>query len=168
MAPTPDGRSYLLRDFVAGDAAPVLRIFNHYVGTSFASFPEQKAEPAFIDRVAENCRAFSFKVVEAGGAVAGFGLLRPLYPFDNMHVGEVSYFIEPGFTRAGIGTELLEVLSARAKELGMRTLVATISSRNRPSLAFHRKRGFGRCGRIKDAGEKFGKCFDVVTMQKAL
>lgn len=48
----------------------------------------------------------------------------------------------------------------------MDNLLASISSRNEQSLAFHRKRGFVECGRLRDVGVKFGKSFDVVWMQK--
>jgi len=52
--------------------------------------------------------------------------------------------------------------------LKIKTLLASISSRNKESIAFHKKHGFIECGRFKDIGRKRGKPFDVVWMQKVI
>jgi phosphinothricin acetyltransferase len=155
---------------VAGDDAPAIaRIFNHYVRRSFAAFPDRELGPGLLSQLLDQAREFGAFAVETGGEVTGFGLLRPLYPFPNlMAAGEVSYFICPEFTGRGTGTRLLGVMEARARELGMTSLVARVSSRNRRSIRFHRKNGFSLCGRIRRVGTKFGKAFDMVILQKVL
>ena len=55
-----------------------------------------------------------------------------------------------------------------AKKMGIKVLLADISSENRDSIKFHLKNGFSRCGLFHKAGFKFGKHFDVVWMEKEL
>jgi len=160
---------FIIRPVMDRDTPVIAAIFNHYVRRSFAAFPDRELAPSVIRELLEQARAFGCYAVEVDKGVVGFGLIRPLYPFPNlMAAGEVSYFLCPGFTGRGAGTRLLGVLEARAGELGMRSLVARVSSRNRRSLRFHRKNGFIPCGRIRGIGRKFGRSFDVVILQKCL
>ena len=158
-----------IRPITGGDIPEITRIFNHYVRKSFAAFPDREVGEPLILELLDQAKAYGAYAVEGDGKVIGFGLVRPLYPFPNlMAAGEVSYFICPGFTGRGTGTLLVGVLGERARELGMTSLVARVSSRNRKSLRFHRKNGFSSCGRIRSVGTKFGKPFDVVILQKFL
>jgi phosphinothricin acetyltransferase len=151
------------------DAPGIAAIFNHYVRRSFAAFPDREVGTPVIRELLEQVKAFGCYAVEGDRGLVGFGLLRPLYPFPNlMGAGEVSYFICPGYTGRGWGTRLLGVLEARARELGMASLVARVSSRNRKSIRFHRRNGFSLGGRIRGIGTKFGKPFDMVILQKPL
>ncbi len=156
-----------IRPLKVADAPEIARIFNYYVRRSFAAFPDREAGLPFILQILEQSRAYGCYAVEVDGTVIGFGMVRPLYPFPNLAaVGEVSYFICPEFTGRGLGARLVGILGERARELGMTSLVARVSSRNRRSIRFHRKNGFSLCGRIRGVGEKFGKPFDVVILQK--
>jgi phosphinothricin acetyltransferase len=151
------------------DVQAIARIFNYYVRRSFAAFPDRELETGLLSRLLDQAKDYGSFAVEKDGEVIGFGLLRPLYPFPNlMAAGEVSYFICPGFTGRGTGTRLLGVIETAARGLGMTSLVARVSSRNRRSIRFHRKNGFSRCGRIRSIGSKFGRSFDVVILQKFL
>jgi len=52
--------------------------------------------------------------------------------------------------------------------MGISSILASISSRNEESIAFHRSLGFRECGRLEAIGRKWGKVFDVVWMQRML
>ena len=52
--------------------------------------------------------------------------------------------------------------------MGLNSLLANISSRNRQSLEFHLKNGFRECARFLKVGHKFGEDFDAVWLQKQL
>jgi phosphinothricin acetyltransferase len=162
------GGGLTIRPATRRDAPAITAIFNYYVRMSFAAFPDREVGRPFILRLLQ-AKDFGGFVAETGGDVIGFGMVRPLYPFPNlMTAGEVSFFICPQFTGRGTGTRLLGILEARAREFGMTSLVARVSSRNRQSLRFHRKNGFTLCGRIRGIGRKFGKSFDLVILQKCL
>ena len=60
------------------------------------------------------------------------------------------------------------MLESEARQRGIDTILANISSHNEQSLAFHAGHGFTECGRFRRAGRKFEKDFDIVWMQKFL
>lgn len=125
---------------------PVIDIFNHYTAHTFAAYPdgEEFVPYTFFDCFVEMSRGYPAHAVrdEAGQAV-GFGLLRPYCPgraFERC--AELTYFLAPDHVRRGVGTALLDRLKADARARGIRTLLASVSSRNEASLAFHIKHGF--------------------------
>jgi phosphinothricin acetyltransferase len=61
---------------------------------------------------------------------------------------------------------MLSRLAEEAGRMGIDSLVASISSENPESIAFHVKNGFRECGRFDRAGRKNGREFDIVWMQK--
>jgi L-amino acid N-acyltransferase YncA len=76
--------------------------------------------------------------------------------------------ILPGHTRQGLGTALLAFFVGEARKMGLDSLLANISSRNRQSLEFHLKKGFRECYRFLKVGHKFGEDVDAVWLQKQL
>lgn len=155
----------VVRTFIEADRALVLDIFNRFVRTGFAAYPEEEMPPEFFDPIIDS--AVVFRVLEIEGSVAGFGFIRPFMPLPNFsHTGVLTYFILPEFTRKGLGTTLLDALIKAGRRDGMTNYLANISSRNEQSLAFHRKHGFREVGRFSDVGVKFGESFDIVWMQK--
>ncbi len=147
---------------------PVIDIFNGFIVGGFAAYPEEKVDYGFFDRLLEMARGYpAVAATDRDGRVVGFGMLRP-YHFASTfrRTAEVSYFLIPECTRQGIGTMMLKMFLAEAKRMGIDTVLASISSRNRESIGFHEKHGFRECGRFRRVGRKFGKDFDVVWMQK--
>ena len=108
--------------------------------------------------------------MQAGsGQVVGFGFLRPHYLADSSQkAAQVTYFILPAYTRQGLGTALLAFFVGEARKMGLDSLLANVSSRNRESLAFHLKHGFRECARFLKVGHKFGEDVDAVWLQKQL
>jgi L-amino acid N-acyltransferase len=149
------------------DREQVISIFNHYVKESHAAFPDQPVEPRFFDVMLHGSHACY--VADSGGNVVGFTILRPFLPFPAFSTtAAVTFFILPSHVRQGLGTRMLEAITRDATRLGIRTLVAQISSRNSGSIIFHGKQGFSECGRVPDAGKKFGESFDLVLMRRVL
>ncbi len=145
-------------------------IFNHYVLNSFAAYPESKIPNQFFSRFLEIGQAYpAFVIKSADGRVIGFCLLRPYNPFSTFReTAEVSYFIRGGFTGKGLGTSALAMLEGEARKMGIRHLLADISSENPGSIAFHERNGYTRCGTFGDIGKKFGKSFSVIWMEKQI
>lgn len=148
----------------------VIDIFNHYVESSFAAYPDTKLDYAFFDHLMAMCRGYCAVVIRAGsGEVVGFALLRAYHPAATLkRTAEVSYFIAPGHIHKGLGRVALERLIAEARTLGIDRLLASVSSRNQESLAFHRKYGFSECGCFREVGRKFGQDFDIVWFERKL
>jgi phosphinothricin acetyltransferase len=152
------------------DMAEMAGIFNYYVEHSLATYTDA---PVSIERF-EALMSFSpgypaLVAREAADAMAGFGLLRPYSPipaFDR--AAELTCFLAKGYTGYGIGSMMLEALESGAAELGIETIVATVSSLNEGSLRFHRARGFVEQGRLVGIGSRGVRRFDVVYLQKML
>jgi len=154
-----------IREMQESDRDAVMRLFNHYAETSFAAYPDGPLPPQFFPLLREG--AVSAIVLEGTDGIAGFGLLKPFFPFPAFKTtGMVTYFIAPGYTGKGLGALLLSRLNDDAKKKGIRTLLANISSKNEGSVRFHAKQGFTVAGTLAGVGEKFGEPFDVVWMQR--
>jgi phosphinothricin acetyltransferase len=151
-------------------ARAVIDIFNHFVTSSFAAYPDQPVPHEFFGRFQQMTQGYPAYVATVdSGRVVGFGFLRPFHPASTLRrTAEVTYFISPEFTKRGIGTVLLKRLIEEATPMGIDSLVASISSKNEESIAFHRKNGFRECGRFERAGRKSDQDFDIVWMQRQI
>ena len=156
-----------IRPVADGDRDAVIGIFNHYITTSFAAYPDKPVPPAFFTTLKEG--AYTFGVIESEGEIVGFGILRPFLPFATFaQTATVTTFIDPAHRHQGYGTKIMEALIQVAITKGIVMLLANISSKNSESLIFHKKSGFFECGRMYEVGFKFNELFDVVWMQKDL
>ncbi len=102
---------------------------SHYDETDLERWYSAKMPDEF--GVATECR--KYLVVEAGGTVAGFGML-------DLEKGEIAaVFVRPDFLRRGIGSKLLCELESSARRLGLGkvTLSSTLNA-----VGFYRAMGF--------------------------
>jgi L-amino acid N-acyltransferase YncA len=148
----------------------VINIFNYYIANSFAAYPEESVSYEFFDHFLDMTRGYPAVVIkDQTETIVGFAFLHAYRPGSTFHrVAEITYFILPEHTGKGIGTAVLRQFKPAAREKGIDTLLANISSQNEGSLRFHRKCDFEECGRFRGIGRKFGEDFDVVWMQIVL
>jgi L-amino acid N-acyltransferase YncA len=149
----------------------VIAILNHYIEETTAAYREEAVGPEFFPALLEDSAAYPAYVIvgEPGREVSGFCMLEPLMPISTFsEVAEVTYFLRPDRTGRGIGSLALKRLEEDAAARGIRRLVANLSSENGDSLAFHLRRGFREYGRLRNAGRKFGRRFDLVYLEKEL
>ena len=161
---------YRLDPISINDREPVIDIFNYYVENSFAAYPETKVPYEFFDMFLKMSDGYpTVAARDKRGGVIGFGMLRVHNPIPTFsHVAEITYFMAPEHTGKGIGTSILEYLVEEAKKKNISSILASISSINEKSIAFHEKNGFKQCGRFQNIARKNGEVFDVVWMQKML
>ncbi len=162
-----DPDAVAIRQATSADAAGVVAVFNHYAISGFAAFSEAPEPLGFFASLRRG--TYAFLVLEDAGTIVGFGSVRPMLPFPAFRrAGLLSYFIAPAYTGRGLGTRLLRRLEAEARANGCTTLVASVSSLNGASIAFHEARGFEKVGRLSAVGMKFGEPFDLVWLQRDL
>lgn len=161
---------YSLEYMTAKHREPVIDIFNYYIEHSFAAYPEKKMGYDFFDRLLEISRGYPSMVVKTrAGEIVGFAFLRPYLPISTFRqTAEITCFVLPKHTRKGLGKIMLTYLIEEAQIMGVKNLLASISSQNEQSLNFHRKAGFVMCGWFLDVGKKNGTAFDIVWMQKQI
>jgi len=163
-------QGYLIRRARETDRSAVTDIFNYFVENSFAAYPDKKVGPEVFDLLRNMSRAGAFYVAEPPDKeVIGFALLRHHQVAEAFNrAGEITYFILPEHERKGLGTLFMNTVIEDARDAGVETLLANISSLNDVSLNFHLKHGFKECGRFKRIGRKCDRDFDVIWMQKFL
>jgi len=159
---------YKFRKVNENDGQQVIDIFNYYIENSFAAYLDEKLSYDKFQPLVALSKGYPFYVIEDGlNGVIGFGFLGKYHPSETFNrVAELSYFILPAHTQKGLGTQLLNILSTEAKQLGIDTLLANINSLNQASLDFHLAQGFAECGKFIRIGKKLNTDFDVVWMQK--
>ncbi|MEW6116489.1 MAG: N-acetyltransferase family protein [Nitrospirota bacterium] len=159
---------FSIRRVRESDGSKIIGIFNYHAGNSLAAYPVETATLHLFDQLRETTCGTSFYVIEKDQSeVVGFGLLKEHHPSAAFcRTADLAYLISPGFRNQGLGSMLFDVLINDAKKMKIVTLLAGISSLDEESITFHRKKGFGECGRFKKVGIKHGKEFDVVWMQK--
>ena len=160
---------YCFENLSNEDRKPVIDIFNHYIENSFAAYFENKVSYDFFEfmRISEGYPRIAVK--SDNGELIGFAFLRPHNPIPTFRrTAAISYFIKPTYIGNGIGKSILEYLIEKAKKMGIDSILASISSLNELSINFHLKNGFVKCGTLSKVGQKFGKDFDEMLMQKIL
>jgi len=152
------------------DAGDLVALFNHYVREGEAAFVDEPVPVAFFEQLRPVLATYpSFAVREPDGAFVGFGLLRPHSPLPAFRrTAELAYFLSPDRTGRGVGSALLARLEEAGRARGIAHLLAQVSSRNEGSLRFHERRGFIERGRFPSVGERHGRPFDLVWLQKDL
>jgi L-amino acid N-acyltransferase YncA len=148
----------------------VIGIFNHYIARSYAAFLDLPVPSGFFDLLLKMTQGYpALAAVDDGGEVVGYGLFRSHNPLPVFaKAAEFTCFLDPDTVGQGVGSALLRELEGKGRERGIRVVLACISSLNEPSIRFHEKNGFTRCGTFHGVGEKFGTPFDLVWMEKKL
>ena len=152
-------------------AKEVIDIFNYYVENSSAAYPESKVPYEFFNKFLEMTNGYPAFIIKKGDMekIIGFCFLQPYNPFPVFkETAKITYFLDKDELGKGIGKEVLIKMEEEAKNMGIKQLLADISSENFISIKFHRKNGFNECGRFHNVGFKFDKNFDVIWMEKIL
>lgn len=158
----------VLEPLAEGDGHEILEIFNYYAEHSFAAYSLQPLPDEMACMFLDLSHGYpAFVARDENGKAVGFGMLRPYSPMPAFAAtAEMTLFLRNGYTGQGIGKVILDHLVEGASDMGLVSILASISSLNEGSIRFHLRNGFQECGRFRDAGEKFGKRFDVVYLQR--
>lgn len=147
----------------------VIDIFNYYAENSFAAYPEKKLPYEFIGNFMAMTQGYPAYSIIVGKEIVGFCFIRAFNPFSAFkETAEITYFIDVNYSGRGIGKIALNRLENEAEKMGIKTILASITSENIQSLSFHKKNGFLEYGRLPGVGKKFGQSFDLIMMGKAL
>ena len=139
------GARAVVRTLAGGDVAVVQQVFDGLSETSrrqrFAG-----AKPALSSRELELLAAVDHRDHEALVAVEpatgrAVGEARVVRDRDDERVGEVAFAVADAWQGRGLGAYLAELLAGRARELGIRTVRATMLADNTRSRALLRRMG---------------------------
>ena len=102
-------------------------------------------------------------VAAEGKRILGYAALSP-YSERSAYDGtvELSVYILEEYHRQGLGTALAKkVLEEARQSVEIHNVVSLVTAENEASVKLHEKLGFAFCGKIKEAGYKFGRYLDV-------
>jgi len=163
------GDAIEIRDAQAGDLPGLVAIYNDVIATSTAIYAEL---PVTLEDRAQWWRARTaqgYPVLIACDAqgVAGFATFGdfrtwPGYRFTVEH----TVHVRAAGRGQGIGTRLMQALLRRAAALGKHVMIAGVDAANAPSIRFHERLGFDRCGHLREVGFKFDRWLDLVFLQR--
>ncbi len=161
----------LIRDAIPEDAQGIADIYNDAVRTTTAILNEGEVDVA--NRVqwiaARQAMGYPVLVAAEGGQMLGYSSFGDWRRFDGFRATvEHSVYVAGSARGQGIAPALLQVLAARARDLGKHVMVAAITAENEVSIRLHARFGFQETGRMRQVGQKFGRWLDLVFMDLKL
>lgn len=158
----------MIRLMEVKDIPEVLEIYNDIILTSKAVYRYE------VQSLAEKKKWFREQqvlgnpllVYDDNGMISGFATYSQFRPYPGYkYTMEHSVYVHKDHYQKGIATNLMLKLIEKAKEQGVKTLVAGIDGENIGSIKAHEKLGFEYAGTIKNAGYKFEQWLDLVFYQ---
>ena len=162
-----------VRPAIAVDLDEIHRIYNHAILTTTATWdeepwPMERRRAWWAEHQAPGPEQ-PVLVAEADGDVVGFAYLTLMSQKSGWRfTRENTIYIDETWRRKGVGRVLLGALLDEAGRLGLRLVVASITSDNEASIALHAQFGFEVVGTLTDAGWKFGRRHSTTYMQRLI
>lgn len=166
-----------LRMASVADAPVLAAIYAPYVRETAISFEyEPPADLEFAGRIAEVLERFPYLVAMHEGRAVGYAYAHP-YGVRKAysHSVELSVYIRRDCRGLGIGRRLYEAMELLLKEqnvTNLYVLVAGVDTEDEylthDSQKFHLAMGYEYVGKLHKAGYKFGRWYDMITMEKLI
>lgn len=157
-----------IRDAHLKDLPAIADIMNHYRANTTYIWDRKPigldSMPAWLRE--HTALPYCALVAEEDGKVIGYASLSRFRPHSGYNLtAEDSIYLAPGCEGYGKGRALMHALLSRARQNGLRGVIAWIDSRNTPSVKFHEKMGFEHVGVMNNIGFIDGAPASVVIMQ---
>jgi phosphinothricin acetyltransferase len=156
-----------IRRATAADAPQIAEIWNAVIRDTLATFTTaEKDASALADQIT---RGTPWWVACVGDSVQGHAMYHQFRTGPGYaHTMEHSIHLTKQASGRGLGRALMQALESHARDAGVHVMVAGVSSANPEGLGFHAHLGYVECGRVLQAGRKWGRWLDLVLMQKIL
>ncbi|MBQ9066775.1 MAG: N-acetyltransferase [Clostridia bacterium] len=160
------------------DAEAIRELYAPYITDTAITFEYDVPSVEEIrQRITETLVKYPYVVAKVDDKIVGYAYAalfqpRPAYAW----TAQLSIYVDQNYRREGIGTKLYYALENFLQELGYSSSTACITSSPRgendllknESIRFHRKVGYNIVGKFHKVGNKFGKWYDIVWMEKKL
>jgi phosphinothricin acetyltransferase len=163
-----DRNPYMIhvRPATQADLPEITEIYNEAILSTPATFDtEIKTVDERRTWLASHGGLYPVLVAEEDARILGWGSLSPMGSRPGWrYTVEDSVYVRERDRGRGVGRALLEALVREARSLGHHSVVARITSCNRPSIHLHRTLGFQPAGTWHEVGRKFDAWLDLVNM----
>lgn len=159
----------MIRKAESRDIAALLEIYNYEVrnGVATLDINEKTLTQWTVWFNNHNIKNHPLIVLDDEGIIKGYASLSSYREKEAYSsTVELSIYVHPGHRGEGVGSLLMnEILNMARADETIHTVVSVITSGNAVSEKLHDKFGFTFCGKIKEAGIKFGKLVDISNYQ---
>ncbi len=160
----------MIRSARPDDAEAIAAIWNSVIRDSVATFNSVEKSPTEIARLVVEKRAAGHPFLVSGKerifGFATYGQFRSGVGY--AHTMEHTIHLSPEGRGQGRGRALMAEVERRAMAGNVHSLIAGISGENLGAIGFHAAIGYREIARLPEVGQKFGRWFDLVLMQKIL
>lgn len=149
----------------------IMNILNYFVENGTYAFTTEACPKEFYSLLLKDSEGYpAYAIIDTNTEdVVGFCRLRAFKPFSSFSkTACVTIFISPEYISKGIGRKCLDILESGAKEMSIERIIAEISSENSNCISFSLANGFTYVGELHNIGERQGKKFGVVFLEKTL
>jgi len=159
------------------DAERLLEIYTYYVENTAISF--ELAPPSageFRGRIRETLKRYPYLVLEDEGTVLGYTYASPISDRGAYRYAcELSIYVDRGARKRGYGRALYDALTEQLRDMGVRNVYAVVADPveedeylTRNSEQFHTHMGFTRVAKLNLCGNKFGRWYNVLWLEKLI
>jgi L-amino acid N-acyltransferase YncA len=157
----------VIRPARTADAQAVARIYNAGIAGRQATFEVRPRTAQDVLQWLDD--RGPVLVADLDGAVAGFARVstysdREVYA----GIGEYGIYVDPALRRGGIGTRLLEALTAAAEAAGYHKLTAKLFTSNTASIALAHRCGYDDVGIHRHHAQLDGEWRDVLVVERLI
>ena len=168
---------YHIRQARPEDANALLAIYTYYVLHTAVTFDTvSPTVDDFVRGISSRLGRYPYLVVEQDNKICGYAYASPFIGRAAYQWScEVTIYLDPSERRKGYGRALYSELEKRLKAMGIVTLYACIGLPDgddpyltTQSADFHEACGYRRAGMFPRCGNKLGRWYHMVWMQKRI
>lgn len=166
-----------IRDICPDDNKRILEIYNYYIENTAVTFEiTVPSEKEFFERTSGISAKYPYLVMLKNGNLIGYAYANYLKPREAFKYSvEISIYFDKSCRGKGYGEVLYKELEKRLKFVGITNVYACITHASAPdeyvndsSIRFHERMGFENVGKFSNCGNKFGRWYDVVWLEKII
>jgi phosphinothricin acetyltransferase len=157
---------FQIRTAIPSDLPDLVRIYNHYVSNTHATFDTRpfasEERLSWFEGFADS-GPYRLLIAEVASEIAGYTSSTRFRPKPAYHTSvETTIYLDPRHVGRGLGGKLhAELFSLLASERQVHRACGGIALPNPASVALHERHGFRLVGTFKEAGHKFQEFWDV-------
>ncbi len=160
----------IIREATEEDAASLAAIYKYYVEETAISFELTAPDKDEMERRRkEYSSSYPYLVAEENGRVVGYTYAHPFSArAAYSRSAEITIYLDRDSKGKGYGKALYAEIEKRLRKSNVKNLYAIAMYPGLGSIEFHEKMGYRIVGKLTDCGEKFGKLWSVVYMEKMI